>query len=89
LDALEGGLNGRKCDAPALIDMHIWLLLFIEDLVLILESEVRLQQQLDAFQQVCVKRGLIVNVKKTKVIVFNSADPFQKFVFEGDVIKRV
>jgi hypothetical protein len=29
-----------------------------------------------------------MNVKK-KVMVFNSVDPCQKFVFEGDVIKRV
>jgi len=30
-----------------------------------------------------------LNLKKTKVMVFNSADPCQKFVFEGDVIERV
>jgi len=30
-----------------------------------------------------------VNVKKTKVMVFNSANPCQKFMFEGDVIKHV
>jgi hypothetical protein len=30
-----------------------------------------------------------MNVKKTKVMVFNSTNPCQKFVFEGDVIERV
>jgi hypothetical protein len=30
-----------------------------------------------------------MNVKKTKVMVFNSVDPCEKFVFEGDVIERV
>jgi hypothetical protein len=30
-----------------------------------------------------------VNVKKTKVMVFNSVDPCQKFVFEGDIIECV
>ncbi len=30
-----------------------------------------------------------MNVKKTKVMVFNFANPWQKFVFEGDVIERV
>jgi len=30
-----------------------------------------------------------VNMKKTKVMVFNSTDPCQKFVFEGDTIERV
>jgi hypothetical protein len=29
-----------------------------------------------------------VNVKKIKVMVFNFADPCQKFVFEGDIIER-
>jgi hypothetical protein len=30
-----------------------------------------------------------MNVKKKKVMVFNSINPCQEFVFEGDVIKRV
>jgi hypothetical protein len=30
-----------------------------------------------------------MNVKKTKVMVFNSADPCQEFVFKGDIIERV
>jgi hypothetical protein len=66
LDALEGRLDGRECDAPALANMHIWLLLFTDDLVLTSESEVGLQQQLDTLQQFCAKRGLIVNVEKNK-----------------------
>jgi hypothetical protein len=64
LDALEGYLDNKEYDALALADMHIWLLLFADDLVLTLESEVGLQQQLDKLQQLCVECGLIVNVKK-------------------------
>ncbi len=30
-----------------------------------------------------------MNVKKTKVMVFNSIDPCQDIVFEGDIIERV
>jgi len=30
-----------------------------------------------------------MNVKKTKVMVFNYVDPCQKFVFEGDIIEHV
>ncbi len=48
-----------------------------------------LQQQLDALEQFCAERGLTVNVKKKKVMVFNFVDPCQKFVFEGDIIERV
>jgi hypothetical protein len=40
-------------------------------------------------QQSCAERGLIVNVEKIKVTVFNSIDPCQEFVFKGDDIKRV
>jgi len=89
LDALEGHLNDRKCDAPTLADVHIWLLLFADDLALTSKLEMGLQQQLDALQQFCAECGLTVNVKKTKVMVFNSVDPCQKFVFEGDIIKCV
>jgi hypothetical protein len=31
----------------------------------------------------------MMNLKKTKVMVFNSANPCQEFVFEGDTIERV
>ncbi len=89
LDALEGCLDGKECNAPTLAHVHVWLLLFIDDLALTLESEVGLQQQLDALQQFYVERGLTLNVKKTKVMVFNSVDPCQKFVFKGDINERV
>jgi hypothetical protein len=49
LDALEGRLKGRECNAPTLIDLHVWLLFFIDDLTLMSESKVGLQQQLDMF----------------------------------------
>ncbi len=89
LDALEGRLDGRECDAPALAEMHVWLLLFADDLVLTLESKVGLQQQLDNLQQLCVEHGLIMNMEKTKAMVFNFVNPCQEFVFKGDVIESV
>jgi hypothetical protein len=73
LDALEGCLDDRECDALALANVHIWMLFFADDLALTSELEVGLQQ-LDAFRQFCAKRGLIVNAKKTKVMMFNSPD---------------
>jgi hypothetical protein len=42
LDALKGCLDGKECDAPALVGVHIWLLLFVDDLVLTSKSEVGL-----------------------------------------------
>jgi len=48
LDALEGRLDCRKCNAPTLADVHIWSLFFVNDLALTSESEAGLQQELDA-----------------------------------------
>jgi hypothetical protein len=42
LDALKGRLNDRECDAPTLAYVHVWLLFFVDDLALTLESEVGL-----------------------------------------------
>jgi hypothetical protein len=44
LDALEGRLDGKEYDAPALTDMHVCMLLFGNDLVLTSKSKVGLQQ---------------------------------------------
>ncbi len=86
LDALEGRLDDRECDALALVDVHIWLLLFANDFALASDSKVGLQQQLNTFQQLCVERGPIVNVEKTKVMVFNSIDPSQNFYLKVTVL---
>jgi hypothetical protein len=75
LDALEGCLDNKECDALALANLHMWLLLFVNDLVLMLKSKVGLQQQLDMLRQFCAEHGVTVNVKKTKIMVFNSVDP--------------
>jgi hypothetical protein len=89
LDALEGRLDDRECDALALADMHVWLLLFIDHLVLTSKSKVGLQQHLNAFQQFCAERGLTVSVEKTKVMVFKFVDPCQEFMFKGEVIEHL
>lgn len=88
-NASEGRLHGKECNAPALANLHVWLLLFANDFVLMSKSEVGLQQQLDMLQQFCVEHGLMVNMKKTKVTVFNSTNPCHEFAFEGDVIEHV
>jgi hypothetical protein len=44
LDALKGCLDSRECDAPALADMRVWLLFFVDDLALTSKSKVGLQQ---------------------------------------------
>ncbi len=42
LDVLERRLDSRKCDALTLVNVHIWLLFFVDDLALMSKSEVGL-----------------------------------------------
>jgi hypothetical protein len=42
LDALDGRLDGRECNASALVKLHVWLLLFTDDLDLMSKSKVGL-----------------------------------------------
>jgi hypothetical protein len=45
------------------------------DLTMMSKLEVGLQQQFNMLQHFCAEHGLMVNVKKTKVMVFNFVDP--------------
>jgi hypothetical protein len=50
----------------------------------------RLQKQLDVLQAFCYGRQLIVNVKKTKVVVFEAHKSVcQAFQYEGKVIEQL
>jgi hypothetical protein len=50
----------------------------------------RLQKQLDVLQAFCCERQLTVNVKKTKVIVFEARKSMcQAFQFEGKAIEQL
>ena len=44
--------------------------LFVDDTVLLVESEGELQRVVDKFYNVCERRKLKVNVEKSKVMVF-------------------
>jgi hypothetical protein len=63
LDALEGRLDGKECDAPALPIMQVRFF-STNDLGLMLKSNVGLQQQLNTLQQFWAEREFIMNVKK-------------------------
>jgi hypothetical protein len=42
LDALERRLDDKECDASALVDLHVWLLLFVDDFIPMLKLEMGL-----------------------------------------------
>jgi hypothetical protein len=73
IDGLEKWLNALEDDAPPMLgQLAIHLLLYADDLALMSHTLVRLQKQLDVLQAFCYERHLNVNVKKTKVVVFEA-----------------
>jgi len=91
LDGLEKHLDALDGESPPrLADIVVKLLLYADDLALMLETPKGLQKQIDALSEFCVERQLVINVSKTKVVVFEkhcSATP--KFTYRGTTIERV
>ena len=59
--------------------VEIFHLLFADDLILIADSVRQLQKKLDTLYKYCMKWKLIVNLKKTKIIVFRRGGKLTKF----------
>jgi hypothetical protein len=78
-------------DAPPMLgQLVVCLLLYEDDLALMSHIPAGLQKQLDVLQTFCCERQLIVNVKKTKVVVFETRKSVcQAFQYEGEVIKQL
>jgi hypothetical protein len=73
IDGLEKQLNALEGDAPPMLgQLAVRLLLYADDLALMSHTPAGLQKQLDVLQAFCCKRQLTVNVKKTKVVVFEA-----------------
>ncbi len=91
IDGLEKRLNAMEGDAPPMLgQLVVCLLLYEDDLALMSHIPAGLQKQLDVLQTFCCERQLIVNVKKTKVVVFETRKSVcQAFQYEGEVIKQL
>ena len=92
LDELEEQLEkaAADTDCPQIAEMLLAILLFADDIALFSYSQAGLQKQLDILSAFCAARGLIVNVKKTKTVVFEHRKSSTcSFLFNGDVIEQV
>jgi hypothetical protein len=73
IDGLEKRLNALEGDAPPMLgQLAIRLLLYADDLTLMSHTPTGLQKQLDVLQAFCCEHQLTMNVKKTKVVVFEA-----------------
>ena len=53
--------------------MQVGLLLYADNIVLRSESEHDLQKHLNALDDFCTQRGLVVNLEKTKVLISHTS----------------
>ncbi len=63
------------------------ILLFANDIALFSYSATGMQKQLDILNRFCVRRGLTVNVQKTKILVFEPQSS-SAASFNGDIIEH-
>jgi hypothetical protein len=91
IDGIEKQLNALEGEAPPMLgQLAVRLLLYADDLALMSHTPAGLQKQLDVLQVFCCERQLTVNVKKTKVIVFEAHKSVcQAFQYEGKAIEQL
>jgi hypothetical protein len=91
IDGLEKRLNALEGDAPPMLgQLAICLLLYAHNLALMSHTLAGLQKQLDVLQAFCYEHQLTVNVKKTKVVVFEARKSMcQVFQYEGEAIEQL
>jgi hypothetical protein len=91
IDGLEKRLNALEGDAPPMLgQLAVRLDLYADNLALMSHTPAGLQKQLDVLQAFCCERQLTVNVKKTKVVVFEACKSMcQAFQYEGKTIEQL
>ena len=76
---LNSELPSREhADIPMLNDTLINCLLFADDLALLSLSQVGLQNKINILEKYCQEWGLEINIKKTKVMIFNKQGAVMK-----------
>ncbi len=89
LDGLEKHLDALDGDSPPqLVDIVVKLLLYADDLALMSETPQGLHKQIDALSEFYVERQLVINVSKTKVVVFEKCrSAALEFTYRGTTIE--
>ena len=83
--------NGESCGL-SIDDITLILMLFADDMVIFGKTPEDLQNSLDMLKQYCDKWGLMVNTKKTKVMVFRKRGGLRHneiWEYEGDSLDVV
>ena len=65
-------LRGKHGIQLLLREIELFLLMFADDIALLSSTPVGLQSQLNVFYEVANRLGLLVNLEKTKIVVFRN-----------------
>ena len=68
-------------------DVSIFLLMYIDDLCIFSDNDIDLQRKIRVLDDFCKEWGLILNLNKTKIIVFRNCGilrHFEKWVYKGN-----
>ena len=69
-------------------DIFLYYILYADDLVLCSDTPEGLQMQIDGLLEFCKKWHMIINLTKTKILVFNKKNDTHKFYFNSVEIDR-
>ena len=91
INDIESSLQVNTLEGIILDQSTIYLLLFADDAVIISDSKEGLQSSLPQLESYCKKWKLIVNVSKTKVVIFQKGGcfPHDTFTFNGEELEIV
>ena len=85
--------EAEKCleDEDVVIFFNLYVLLYADDTIVMAENESDLQLALNAMQQYCNDWKLVVNVKKTKVVIFSKGKVKKhiNFMYNGESVEVV
>jgi hypothetical protein len=90
IDKLEGCLEEASCVRPTLAGIVIILLLYVDDIVLMVRSPYDLNKQLKILKDFCSSMGMTVNTDKTKVMIIKSKNiTYTNFVYDNNNLEEV
>ena len=96
LNDLEKTMENRNCKGININDRHnqytmlkLFTLLYADDTIILANTEKDLQHSLKIYSEYCNQWKLIVNIEKSKILVFGRDSKKIDFTINGTVLERV
>jgi hypothetical protein len=90
IDKLEACLEEASCVGTTLAGIVIILLLYIDDIVLMVRCPFDLNKQLRILKDFCSSIGMSINIDKTKVMIIKSKKiTYTNFVYDNNNLEEV